>query len=68
MNKNLDELESDISDLRTRLYYVESSFDNMREDFENMESKLDDIQWVINDEVLNEEEKVRRIDDILARL
>ena len=68
MNKNLDELESDISDLRTRLYYVESSFDNMREDFENMESKLDDIQWVINDEVLNEEEKFRRIDDILARL
>ena len=61
MNKNLDELESDISELRTRLYYVEISF-------ENMESKLDDIQWVINDEVLNEEEKFRRIDDILARL
>lgn len=68
MNKYLDELESDISELRTRLDYVESSFDNMREDFKNMESKLDDIQWVINDEVLNEEEKFRRIDDILARL
>ena len=68
MNKYLDELESDISELRTRLDYVESSFDNMKEDFESMESKLDDIQSVIDSEALNEEEKFGRIDEILARL
>lgn len=67
MNRYLDELESDISELRTRLDYVESSFDNMKEDFESMESKLDDIQSVIDSECLNDEEKFRRIDDILAR-
>ena len=67
MNKYLDELESDISELRTRLNYVESSFDNMKEDFEHMETQLEDIQSVIDSECLNEEEKFRRIDDILVR-
>ena len=57
MNRYLDELESDISELRTRLDYVESSFDNMKEDFESMESKLDDIQSVIDSGALTEEEK-----------
>ena len=68
MSKYLDELESDISELRTRLDYVESSFDNMKEDFETMENTLDDIQSLIDNEELNEEEKFRRIDEILARL
>lgn len=68
MSRYLDELESDISELRTRLDYVESSFDNMKEDFESMESKLDDIQSVIDSGALNEEDKIGRIEDILARL
>ena len=40
----------------------------MKEDFESMESKLDDIQSVIDSETLTEEEKFGRIDEILARL
>ena len=68
MNRYLDELESDISRLRTKLDYVESSFDNVKEDFESMEYKLDDIQSVIDSEVLTEEGKISRIDEILARL
>ena len=68
MSRYLDELESDISELRTRLYYVASSFDNIKEDFESMESKLVDIQSVVDSEVLTEEGKISRIEDILARL
>ena len=67
MNKYLDELESDISELGTRLDYVESSFDNMKEDFEHMETQLEDIESVLNNECLTEEGKISRIQDILAR-
>ena len=67
MNKYLDELESDISELRTRLDYVESSFDNMKEDFECMETQLEDIESIIDSEYLNKKEIISRIQKILAR-
>lgn len=67
MNKYLDELESDITELRTRLDYVESSFDNMKEDFECMEMQLEDIESIIDSECLNKKEIISRIQKILAR-
>lgn len=65
MNKWLDELEDDISELRTRLNYVESSFDNVEENFEHMEAQLESIDFVIDDECLTKEEIISRIRDIL---
>ena len=67
MNKYLDELESDITELHTRLNYVESSFDNMKEDFECMETQLEDIESIIDSECLNKKEIISRIQKILAR-
>lgn len=67
MNKYLDELESDITELHTRLNYVESSFDNMKEDFEHMETQLEDIESIIDNECFTEEGKISRIQHILAR-
>lgn len=67
MSRYLDELESDITELRTRLDYVESSFDNMKEDFECMETQLEDIESIIDSECLTKKEMVDRIQKILAR-
>ncbi len=67
MNKYLDELESDISELRTRLDYVESSFDNMKEDFEYMETQLEDIESVVDSVCLTRKEIIDRIKNILSR-
>lgn len=67
MNKYLDELESDISELRTRIDYVESSFDNMKEDFEYMGTKLEDIESVIDSGCLTKGEMINKIQNILAR-
>jgi chaperonin cofactor prefoldin len=66
MSRYLDELDSDLEDLKDRIKYAIDSFDNMKEDFENMKWKLEDIEDTIkNKDSL--EEKLSEIESILAR-
>ena len=66
MSKYLDELDSDLEDLKDRVKYAIDSFDNMKEDFENMKWKLEDIEVIVkNNDSL--EEKISEIESILAR-
>jgi chaperonin cofactor prefoldin len=66
MSRYLDELDSDLEDLKNRVKYAIDSFDNMKEDFENMKWKLEDIEAIVksNDSL---EEKISEIESILAR-
>ena len=66
MNKYLEELKDDLSDVRQRLEYAESSYDDVENSFEEMDIKLDDIKDIIEDES-TAEEKVTRIKEILTR-
>lgn len=67
MNKYLNELESDLSELETRIHYAQSSYDDVEKEFEEMEKKLDDISDVIVEDELTVEEKITEIKAILAR-
>lgn len=67
MNEYLNELESDIEDIESRVNYALSSFKDVEREFENMESKLEDIQSVIDNEVLTPEGMISEIESILAR-
>lgn len=66
MNKYLEELKDDLSDVRQRLEYAESTYDDVENSFEEMGIKLDDIKDIIEDES-TAEEKVTRIKEILTR-
>ena len=66
MSRYLDELDSDLEDLKDRIKYAIDSFDNMKEDFENMKWKLEDIEATVKNNY-SLDEKINEIESILAR-
>lgn len=67
MNKYLEELKNDLSDIKQRLEYAESSYDDVEKIFEEIDIKLDDIKDIIEDK-LTAEEKVTKIKEILKEV
>lgn len=66
MSKYLDELDSDLEDLKDRVKYAIDSFDNMKEDFDHMQWQIDDIKTVLKSRQ-TAEEKLDEIDSIIRR-
>ena len=66
MSRYLDELENELWSLEQVAKDANTAFDNMKEDFDEMVYKLDDIKNVLkSNQTL--EEKIDEIESIIAR-
>lgn len=66
MSRHLNKLENELKDLEKSMIYVQSAFEDLKQDVEEITDKLDEINCII-DNGKNDKEKIEDILSVLVR-
>ena len=66
MSRHLNKLENELKDLEKSMIYVQSAFEDLKQDVEEITNKLDEINCII-DNGKNDKEKIEDILSVLVR-